>query len=278
MELIKPKLTDELEFFHGNQRNILDFFRTDLVNKEFHFEQSAQEKLSGFLCVGAMNQSVVVPLQAPVSLTEIAPVTISLPITIASNFITELKHRKHPCFFFVVLNHGRHGLVLSNHSANPTSETAIAAAGRRGINDERTFTISRCTAIHSQKILVGVSPRIRNLNKVLPNIVVQPVFDGGKHIRVRERTVGTKVRSVTLLFITLKNRFTNSTLSFTGTKNHDGLTLGIKHTLDKPVRGINFHSIRTPTEIAAGIGVATTDQVDPKGVRYGWCQSVRNNG
>ena len=93
------------------------------------------------------------------------------------------------------------------------------------------------------------------MNKILPNIVVQPVFNGGKHIGVRERTVGTEMGSVTLLFITLKNRLTNSALGFPGTKNHDGLTLSIEYTLDEPVRGIDFHPIRTPTKVAAGIRV-----------------------
>ena len=44
--------------------------------------------------------------------------------------------------------------------------------------------------------------------------------------------------------------------------------LSIKNALDESIRAIDFHSVSTPTEVAARIGVATANQVDPKGVRY----------
>lgn len=64
------------------------------------------------------------------------------------------------------------GDILCNHRTNPTTKTAVAAAGGGGINDKGTFAVSRCTAIHRQKIFVGVSPRVRNLNEILPDIVI----------------------------------------------------------------------------------------------------------
>ena len=64
------------------------------------------------------------------------------------------------------------------------------------------------------------------------------------------------MRSITLLFISFKNRLTDGTLCFAGAKDHDGFTLGIEYALDEAIRGIDFHSIRTPTKVAAGIRVA----------------------
>ena len=172
MELVKPQLTNEFEFFHSNQRNIFDFIRADFMNKEFNLKQSTKEIFAGLFGIGTVNKTVVVPLKATISLSEVPTVTVGLPVPISGDFVAEFKHRKHPCFFLIVLNHGRHRLIFCNHRANPTTKTTVAAAGGGGINDKGTFTVSRCTAIHRQKIFVGVSPRVRNLNEILPDIVI----------------------------------------------------------------------------------------------------------
>lgn len=142
------------ENYKSNQRNIFDFIWTNFMNKEFDLKQSTKEVFTGLFGIGTVNKTVVVPLKATISLSEVPTVTVGLPVPIPGDFVTELKHRKHPCFFFIILNHGRHRLILCNHRANPTTKTAVAAAGGRGINDKGTFTVSRCAAIHGQKILV----------------------------------------------------------------------------------------------------------------------------
>ena len=63
-------------------------------------------------------------------------------------------------------------LSMTDQKAEEATKTAVAAAGGGGINDKGTFAVSRCTAIHRQKIFVGVSPRVRNLNEILPDIVI----------------------------------------------------------------------------------------------------------
>ena len=142
------------------------------MNKEFNLKQSTKEVFTGYFGVGTVNKTVVVPLKATISLSEVPTVTVGLPVPISGDFVAEFKHGKHPCFFLIVLNHGRHRHILCNHRTNPTTKTAVAAAGGGGINDKGTFAVSRCTAIHRQKIFVGVSPRVRNLNEILPDIVI----------------------------------------------------------------------------------------------------------
>ena len=213
-----------------------------------------------------------------IPLAKIATITVCLPITVSCNIVAELKHGKHPCLFLIVLNHGSHRLIFSNHCANPATKAAVAAAGRGGINHKGTLTVSRGTAIHSQQILVGVPPRIWNLHKILPNIVVQPILDRCEYIGVRKRTIWAEMCSVTLLLIPFQNSFADSTFCFTRAKDHDCFAFCIEYTLDKAIGGVNLHSVGTPTKVTARIGISASYQIDPKCVCRCRSQSMRNNG
>ena len=58
------------------------------MNKEFDLKQSTKEVFAGLFGIGTVNKTVVVPLKATISLSEVPTVTVGLPVPIPGDFVT----------------------------------------------------------------------------------------------------------------------------------------------------------------------------------------------
>ena len=111
-----------------------------------------------------------------------------------------------------------------------------------------------------------MSPGIGVLHQKLPHIVITPILDGGKNIRVWERTVGTQIVTIAPFFIALHCGLTAGTLRLASPKNQYGFALCIKYFFNKTVGGLDFQTISAPAKVFPGMGISTPNQIDPKSV------------
>src|SRR5262249_53469021 len=95
-----------------------------------HLEKAAKPQRSGFLRVGARNGPSVEELDCTAHPTEVT----ETPVVLEVERVSQLQQWKHPLLFRVVLDHGRHRLVLVDQRTYPATEATVAAARRAGID------------------------------------------------------------------------------------------------------------------------------------------------
>ena len=181
-----------------------------------------------------------------------------------AEFIAKFQQRQHPFLLLVVGDHRFHRLVALDHGANPAAETTLAARRQTLIEHQRTFVVRRRPAIHGQKIVIGIAPRILVLHQKHPDIIVRPCFQRRKYQLIGQCRIGTQKLANPLLFKVRHRAMTTRALLFARSQNQDDLAVLSKLLLDKVVHGTDLQPIRAPAILHARERVTPAEKIHPK--------------
>ena len=201
------------------------------------------------------------------------------PIVNSQEAITESHDRLHPGLVFVVLDHGRHGLVLRHHGAHVAAEATVAAARRALVHHDGALRVRGGAAVDVEQILVVDAPRVWGLDDVLPNVVTRPSLDG--QIHPHSRKLGIFVAAQALpgaVLVGIHHLVANLALSAPLTEDQDRLAVRFGQILDELGGRADLEAVGAPAEFVARGWVALADQIHPKAVLKRGREAVRLEG
>ena len=165
----------------------------------------------------------------------------------------------HP--FLSILDHRLHTAICRNDGASPATETAVTARRRGGVDHKRTFALLR-VSIKGNETPVVAAPGAGRLQQKVPDVV-----RGKVDYRRIDESVGKGAMSRKKLpwnLVRIDDLISGRTFIHSNAKNHHGLTMLGDLVQNKSVSGLNFHSVRAPSELIIWSRITLAENIYPK--------------